>query len=277
MTEHDAPPPGTWPCRLYAERRLGSGPALATAARAIAEQLPSLLGTQAYDWDVESEPSRKVTLDDATMQRLLGRLQRGRPFLLADRASDWTALFAIGIDQVHRRDYADLALPNAGQKQLLGLEPMMKLVTAFAQTFGAYVAFVEDSALARAYSGRRAHERNYANLPADIRDLVPYEEFHELPGMAGSLPQLLHSSELPSDEIPSAVYWINWWSAPMIDRLGRSRVAQAGWARVEDNPDGSMTLAATVSPPDLTRGADIDTLASIVRALDLEAAQRNLA
>lgn len=277
MNESESPPPGMWPSRVYTERVRGTGPSLATVARDIAQQLPALLGSQPFCWDVESEPSRRVELDEPTIQQLLGRLRRGRPFLLADRASNWSFLFAIGVDEVHGREYADLSLSGSGEPQPLALAPMMELVTAFARTFDAPSGYVEDSALLHAFVGRRIHERNYANVPPEIRDLVPYEEFRDVPGIAGSVPQLLHRSELPPDQVPSAVYWVNWWSARLIDNLDRARVAGAGWARVQAHADGSMTLAATDHPPDLTRREDIEALASIVRALNLAAVQRRYA
>ena len=274
---NDAPHPGTWPCRLYAARVAGTAPALAASALSIAKQLPAWLGTEPYCWDIESEPSRKISLDDATIERLLGRLRSGRPFLLGDRADDWTAAFAIGVDHVHRREYASLSMPSAAEAQLLELEPMMALVTAFARAFSAPAGYLEDAGLIHAFSGRRAHERNHANLPPEIRDLVPREEFRDLPGLAGPLPQLLVRDELPIDRIPAGLFWINWWSAPLIEELGRSRVADAGWARIEEHSDRSMTLAVTQHPPDLTRREDIDILASIVVRLDLVAAQKRLA
>ena len=277
MNDHDAPPPGMWPSELYAERRRGTGPMLADAARALAELLPPLLRTDPFVWDVESEPPEQVALDRATLERLLSRLRRGRPFLLADRAADWTAMLAVQVDERAGLETATLSLPSTSERPLASLDVMVRLVDGFARALGAHVAFVRDAAVLHAFAGRRAHERSFASLPAQVRAFVPIEPFEELPGLAEPVPQLHVAQELPTDRVPSAVYWINWWSAPIVDTLGRERVLAAGWARIAPHADGALTLVATPQPPDLTTLADVRVLASIVTALELPELQRRMA
>lgn len=273
-----APTPDLWPCRLYAERKLGGRPSLVEIGRAIATLLPRHLHTGPFEWDIDSQPPRRIALEDRALQDLLDRGLQGRPFLLADRPAGWTTLFAIGVTEHEGIEYVDIALPGSRQPQLADLDGMMGLATAVARASGAYIAYTDDSALGHTYAGRRARERGYENLPADARDLVGAQPpFEDVPGLAGPLPQMLLRTDLPADRIPAEVQWINWWNAAMVDELGRDRVLGAGWERVTAHPDGSLTLAATREPPDLTKRADIDRLVRIVAALDLVEIQQRAA
>ncbi len=277
----------TWPVRAYCERRSTSGVPLPAAATALANVLPGLLSVAPLAWDVgtidEGHAAIPVVVDESTMSALLDRLRdHAIPCLLANRPRSWDLLLAIQESVVEAIQYANLSSPALARGQRGGAERLMRLVTEMGLTFGAHVAYVEDLALTDLYSGRRAAQRTLSGLPAEVLEALTPESIAELtdppplPGVAGSLPELLVPDEFDRERVPRAVYWINWWPVKMVATIGRENVLGADWAIVQEHDDGAMTLAATHDPPDLGRSEDLHRLTSIVERLDLRAIQDRL-
>jgi hypothetical protein len=275
MNDDDAPPFDTFPHELYAERREGTGRPLADAARRLAAAISEVLAIAPLDWDVEARPPMKVVPD--AFERLLGRLRQGRPFAIADRSVHWSTMLAIQASPLERREYISLALPPRAMAQLADLDQMIELVARCAHELDAHVAFTRDAAIDHAFYGRRAHERNFEQIPPQLRAIVPMEQFERHPALGGDVPQLLVPQELPTDRVPTGVYWINWWGPAIVAELGRERILAVGWARTLEHDDRSLTLVATEQPPDLTDAGDVRKLAAIAEALDLGERQRGLA
>lgn len=278
MSNDQSPLPHQWPQALYAVRRHGHGPPLASSVLALARALPELLGISSFSWELgEAGMPRQFDLE---LDRIAAAIARPGGLALLDRRAGWTTMFsaeapfaprgARKIEMVH------LTLPGPRQPQLLDLHGMLTLVRTCASTLGAHIAWTNDSALGVMYHGRRAVERTkrqLASLPPQVRATIPEQTFEPIPGVAPGLPELLESLEIDDTLVPDGVFWINGWNPRMIDTLGRARVEAAGWARIERHDDGAMTLAATEAPPDLTSPGDVSRLAGIVEALDLRALQ----
>ncbi|MEO8549054.1 MAG: hypothetical protein ABI678_03755 [Kofleriaceae bacterium] len=213
----------------------------------------------------------------AAFDELLARLASGRPFAIADRRDRWTTMLAIQSSSVTDREYLNLSLPPRALPQLADLDRMIELVTRCARELEAHVAFTRDAAIDDGYHGRRAHERGQAQIPAELRSLVPIEAYEPHPALAGELPQLLVPQELPTERMPSGVYWINWWGPAIVAELGRERILGADWARSVEHADTSLTLVATVHPANPGDPRDVERLASIIEALELPTLQRRIA
>jgi hypothetical protein len=260
--------PENWPNALYAIRRRGTGPSLASSVVALARAVPAILGTGPFDWNVSSDPPRRVELSPAVIERLMED-----SLILADRPANWTTV--IGADApftppgMRALDILDVGLPGPRQRQLTDLAGMMALVEAAATALQGHVAYTQDAALAHMYCGRRAMERSHAAIARAVPGYVSDEKFEPIAGVAPGLPELHEAIELDDTLAPEAVYWVNWWNANMIDAMGRERVENAGWARIKHHADGAMTLAATEDPPDLTSARDVKRLSEIIAALDL--------
>jgi hypothetical protein len=262
---------------MYATRRRSSDPPLANVALELARALPALLGTQAFAWRVEEAEMEPFELAPA---QIAAALARPGGLALTDRREAWTAMLTVSAPfaptGARRLEVVSLTLPGPRERQLLDLGGMMALVRTCASTLGADVAWTDDSALGAMYHGRRAVERTrrqLAALPPEVLASLPEQTFEPVPGVAPGLPELLEPIEIDDRLVPGGVYWINWWNPSMIDVLERDRVEAAGWARIERHADGSMTLAATEAPPDLTSPEDVARLARIVAALELRARQ----
>lgn len=266
------PHPSLWPHAVYAIRRAGAGRPLAECVVAIANTLPDVLGTDPFTWDLDPEPPRQITLDTVAVAKRL----RGA-FMLGDRPAGWTAMLSASTPYappgIARQDVVSLTLPGPRERPLVELDGMMTLVERIAGELSAHIAYAHDSALGHAYHGRRLLERSRELIPPAIRDQMPVETYHPLPGLAGALPALRPDVELDDTLVPAGVYWINWWSAGIVDAIGREKVTAAGWARIATHPDGAMTLVATIAPPDPTSAADVSQLAHLIGALDLVAVQ----
>jgi hypothetical protein len=280
MTEPrtDGPPPDQWPQALIARRVAGSGVALADCTLALLEKLPGLLGTEAFCWQLgDTSRARRVELD---LSHIAASIARPGGLAVVDRPSQWTTMVQVARTSPQRRESFELSLPGPRDRQLLDLEGMMSLAHTCAATLHAHVAYTLHLALHVTYHGRRSierAERNLATLPPKVRASIPKQTFEPVPGIAPGLPDLLEAVDFDEALVPDGVYWLNWWNAKMIDELGRDRVERAGWARIVHHADGSMTLAATEAPPDLTSPDDVGTLVRILDAIELRSHQERRA
>lgn len=276
MTEPrtDGPPPEQWPQALIARRIVGSGAALADCTLALLDKLPAVLGTDRFCWQLgDTSRARRVELD---LAHIAASIARPGGLAVVDRPTAWTTMVQVARTAPQRRESFELSLPGPRERQLLDLEGMMALVHTCASTLDAHVAYTLHLALHVTYHGRRSIERteqNLATLPAKLRASIPKQTFEPVPGIAPGLPDLLEAVDFDEALVPDGVYWLNWWNAKMIDELGRDRVEAAGWTRIAHHPDGSMTLAATEAPPDLTSPDDVGQLIRILDAIELRAHQ----
>lgn len=276
MTEPrmDGPPPDQWPQALIARRVAGSGTALADCTLALLEQLPSLLGTEPFCWQLgDTSRARRVELD---LAHIAASIARPGGLAVVDRPTAWTTMVQVARTAPQRRESFELSLPGPRERQLLDLEGMMSLVHTCATTLHAHVAYTLHLALHVTYHGRRSierAERNLSTLPPKVRASIPKQTFEPVPDIAPGLPDLLEAVDFDETIVPDGVYWLNWWNAKMIDELGRARVETAGWERIAHHADGSMTLAATEEPPDLTSPGDVGRLVGILDRIELRAHQ----
>lgn len=270
----DGPPPDQWPQALIARRVAGDGTALADCTLELLRRLPALLGTEPFCWQLgDTSRARRFELE---APYLAASINRPGGLAVVDRPTQWTTMVQIARTAPQRRETLEMSLPGPRERQLLDLDGMMALVHACATTLEAHVAYTLHLALDVTYHGRRAIERaeqQLAGLPPKVRASIPRQTFEPVPGVAPGLPDLLQASDLDETLVPDGVYWLNWWSAPMIDALGRARVEAAGWARTTQHADGSMTLAATLAPPDLTSPDDVGRIVRILGAIELRARQ----
>jgi hypothetical protein len=276
MTElrTDEPLPDQWPQALIARRVAGTGAALADCTLSLIQHLPSLLGTEPFCWQLgDTSRARRFELD---LPHITTSINRPGGLAVVDRPTQWTTMVQVARTAPQRRESFELSLPGPRERQLLELDGMMALIRTCASTLEAHVAYTLHLALHVTYHGRRAierTERNLANLPAKVRASIPKQTFEPVPGIAPGLPDLLEALDFDETLVPDGVYWLNWWNAKMIDVLGRERVEAAGWTRIARHADGSMTLAATEAPPDLTSPDDVGRLVRILDALELRAQQ----
>lgn len=276
MTElrTDEPLPDQWPQALIARRVAGTGTALADCTLALIRNLPSLLHTEPFCWQLgDTSRARRLELD---LPHITTSINRPGGLAVVDRPTQWTTMVQVARTAPQRRESFELSLPGPRERQLLDLDGMMSLIHTCATTLEAHVAYTLHLALHVTYHGRRAierTERNLSHLPAKVRASIPKQTFEPVPGIAPGLPDLLEAADFDETLVPDGVYWLNWWNPRMIDALGRDRVERAGWTRIARHPDGSMTLAATEAPPDLTSPADVGRLIRILDALELRAQQ----
>ena len=272
LDDEQEPTAAGWPQTLYAIRRRTAAPSLASCVVELATKAPAILHTGPFEWDVASDPPQRVQLTEAVVEQLMGEA-----LMLADKPTDWTTVIGASAPfappGMRALDILDVGLPGPREAQLADLAGMMTLVGAAGTALHAHVAFTQDAALAHTYHGRRAMLRNHAAVAKLVPGYVPNEQFEPIAGVASGLPELLEAIEIDDTLAPDGVYWINWWSAKIVDAIGRERVLNAGWARTEQHADGSLTLAATDAPPDLTSPRDVARLAGIIRTLDLLAHQ----
>ncbi|HWO21516.1 MAG TPA: hypothetical protein VNO30_22260 [Kofleriaceae bacterium] len=270
----DVPPPDQWPQALIARRVAGSGTPLPDATLALLQKLPALLQTEPFCWQLgDTNRARRVELD---LPRIATAINRPGGLAVVDRPTHWTTMVQVAKTPHQRRESFELSLPGPREHQLLDLDGMMALSHACAVALGAHVVYTLHLALHVTYHGRRQIERteqNLATLPPKIRAGIPKQTFEPVPHIVPGLPDLLEAIDFEETLVPDGVYWLNWWNAKMIDTLGRERVEGAGWAQIARHADGSMTLAATEAPPDLTSADDVGQLVRILEALDLRAQQ----
>jgi len=273
----DGPPPDQWPQALLARRVAGTGAPLQECTLALLERLPGILGTEPFCWQLgDTSRARRFELD---LPRIATSINRPGGLAVVDRPTQWTTMVQVARTPSQRRESFELSLPGPREPQLLDLDGMMELIYTCALTLEAHVAYTLHLALHVTFHGRRQierTERNLATLPPKIRASIPKQTFEPVPGIAPGLPDLLEALDFDEALIPDGVYWLNWWNARMIDTLGRDRVERAGWARIAHHPDGSMTLAATEAPPDLTSPEDVGRLIHILDAIELRAMQEQL-
>jgi hypothetical protein len=270
----DGPPPDQWPQALIARRVAGSGTPLPDATLSLLQRLPALLHTEPFCWQLgDTSRARRFELD---LPRITTSINRPGGLAVVDRPTHWTTMVQVARTPQQRRESFELSLPGPRERQLLDLDGMMALSHACSVALGAHVAYTLHLALHVTYHGRRQIERteqNLATLPPKIRAGIPKQTFEPVPHIAPGLPDLLEAVDFDETLVPDGVYWLNWWNAKMIDTLGRERVENAGWARITHHADGSMTLAATDAPPDLTSADDVGRLIRILEAIDLRAQQ----
>jgi hypothetical protein len=171
---------------------------------------------------------------------------------------DWNDLSPIPIEQM----WLPLELPDA--------HATIELVARVAAIFSAITAFTEDPRIVRLTRARRAIERALARIPDERRhDASP----PALPPVVANMPQLLVPEEYDRRRAPEGVYWVNVWSAPIVETVGEQRVREAPWAEVRELDQGALLLVATRHVLDPTSAKDIGILAAILRELDLRSAQ----
>jgi hypothetical protein len=268
-----------FPSRAHAERLAGAGPPRERALAELLGRIPALLSSRAlvYSMGGEGDEPRRIAATEDDVTRALAEMDRGRregvatPFIIADDPAQPNLVLSFGSETVAGVEKVDLALPPAREEQPAGLEAMMELISTLGTAFGAHTAFFEDPALAHVYFARRVADFSRRSSPPELRDRVP--EPKPLPGVAGSLPELLVVHEFDRRRVPRGVFWINYWSRIQVETLGRERVESAEWERVVREPEGALTLAATETPPDPKRAEDLERLRAIVEHLDLRAAQ----
>lgn len=266
------PPHDVWPARLIAERAIAPRRPVEDDALAVADLVATTLGRPQLTWHVGPEPPHELRPEDAAADLRAGR-DAGVPALLADHPTDWDLLLAAQESPVDGVQYLDLALPGSRAPQWLPVIPMMRLVRAVAEQFAAAVAVTEDSALQRAFLRDRP-ERLVAARLEELGQTAPVPPSPQPSGLVhGVLPELRHPVEFERTAVPHAVYWVNWWSADVVAALGADRVRSAGWAHVDEAPDGSVTAATGDAPPDLGDPDQMARLAEVVDRLGLRAAQ----
>lgn len=276
LPESEAPHYGAWPSRLYVERRLGEGPELERAALDIADLLADRLDRSRLVWHVGTVPPHPLPPGAAAGDDLRAGRARGEPAILANHPTAWDLFLAVQESPVESIQYLDITLPGSLEVQWSPAEQLMELVRDVATTFGASIAYTEDAALQRAYVRDRPERLAQAQLAAAGLDVADHP-VHEAIAPAGTalqaLPELRHRVEVAHDVVPSAVYWINWWSGAHVEALDPVVVRSAGWWRVLTAADGSMTLATGERPPDLGDPEDVLRLGRLVDELGLRAVQ----
>jgi hypothetical protein len=257
--------------RLLVERAGGNDQALSAAVVAAARLLEreQVMSRIAYAGD----PRRTFTLNHETVAAHLSAVR-------ADRARQIPAVFRLADDREHAL-FVDFDLAD-GEKidtlwfslpvtEALTLDRWGRIVTEISRLFSAYHAAIEDERLLVLYRGRRAAERAHEALPPALRQYVPD------PASAGgaTLPGLLVAQEFDRRRVPDAVWWINFWDALQVSTVGDARIRAAGFARIDAEPDGGMTLVATDEPSDPANPAHVERLAHIIESLHLRQLQES--
>lgn len=87
------------------------------------------------------------------------------------------------------------------------------------------------------------------------------------------LPELLFSSEFDQLKVPDGVWWVNYWSSSVMDRIGREKVQRAPWSRQYDLEYGAMFLASTEEMLDVKNDEHLRMLGEIVEKIELRKIQ----
>ncbi len=156
---------------------------------------------------------------------------------------------------------------------------LFELMREAAVAFGADVAGLYPRslhALVRLASGEGA--RQHHPLGGEGSDSVG----SSLPPFVAQLPdglferftELQPARAFDAAALPEAVWWANYWSADVVDRLGRERVTSAPWHRYEDTGDGGLFLVSTRRRPAPNRPETLQAIADITEAVGLPASQR---
>jgi hypothetical protein len=196
-------------------------------------------------------------------------------FVLADGSGpDATALFydwdewpSPGFERVWlpyppRRLSADSRSPER-------IRQTVRLTDFVGETFGALSAFTEDFELIRLTRGRRALELAAERVPEELR------EFANLPTLDPSdlITQLLVPEEFDRRYAPEGIWWINYWTAPIVETLGVDRIRAAPWAEIHEHRDGTLLLVVTEHILDPRSPEDLAALDHLIRELGIRDAQ----
>jgi hypothetical protein len=138
---------------------------------------------------------------------------------------------------------------------------------------GAYVnqAFFHDRRTDHLYVGPSLFERRIREDPPDEHDRIPPLTLPE--DLELYLPQVRYDHELNLRMVPEAVWWLNYWSATIVDNIGRDRILTAPWAATHEMPGGALLLEATRERLDVSRRDHCQRLREICSAIDLIAVQ----
>jgi hypothetical protein len=219
------------------------------------------------------DPPHPIEPDEATLGALLAEVRRdwraGVPeiFMLVDAPEEPRAQLFLNIEET---PVGPVAAAWSTVPDVANLESMMDGVSAVAHGFGAEHAHLEDDQLLTVYRGARSVERGRSTLPPELRQYVP-ELAH--PHVSSTIPQLLVPQEFDVRRVPDAVWWVNFWGRIQVDAVGRDRVAAAPWARLVEQPNDALLLAATEEPTDVERSDHAAALATLVTALGLRELQ----
>jgi hypothetical protein len=149
---------------------------------------------------------------------------------------------------------------------------LLDYVRDLAVAFGAAVTGVYTSDLFTL-----VHYASYAALveEPDREDARP-EVVRILPtSLVRRLSLPVHVIEYDMSAVPEAVGWINVWSRPVVERIGRDRVEAQAWAIREPAGDGGLLLVATPRAPDRGDIAALEQIAAVSEGLLLDEHQRS--
>ena len=171
---------------------------------------------------------------------------------------DWNDLSLIPTEQI----WLPLVLPDA--------QRTLELVARVATAFPAITAFTEDPEIIRLTRARRAIERALERIPDERRHNASPPA---LPAVEADMPQLLVPEGYDRRRVPEGIWWVNVWSAPIVEAVGTQRVRAAPWAEVRKLDGGALLLVATPHVLDPTSTEDVGILAGLLRELDLRSVQ----
>jgi hypothetical protein len=144
-------------------------------------------------------------------------------------------------------------------------------VEALAQGFEAEVAWVATHDLvAIVHEAAAAGEEVEAPpgvQPVDVASGAPADLVARFTG-------LLAGHEIDRAAVPEVIGWINVWSDPVIERLGREKVMRCSWVRSSRLGSRAHLFVASNEPPDLAHLASLRAVADLVDCVDLPKAQR---
>ena len=180
-----------------------------------------------------------------------------------------------------RYEIVSIDVPWAPKKEdrpvLDSREQLFELMREAAVAFGADVAGLYPRslhALVRLASGEGARpDRGMGGDSDSIGNSLPPFVAQLPDGLFERFSQLQPARVFDAAALPEAIWWANYWSSDVVDRLGRERVTSAPWQRYEETEDGGLFLVSTRRRPAPNRPETLQAIADITEAVELPARQ----
>lgn len=158
-------------------------------------------------------------------------------------------------------------------KNLLKIDLFSKVSLEICKIFDADFGWVRDYKISRLFQ-RSIREYNYNISRSSIKE-QNYVISPSLPlGIEQDpLPELLFSSEFDQLKVPDGIQWVNYWSSPVVDRIGREKVQRAPWSRQYELENRAMFLVPTEEMLNVKNGEHLRILDEIVEKIELRKIQ----
>jgi hypothetical protein len=171
--------------------------------------------------------------------------------------------------------YFDLSRPLLGDSGLFAFEDLMKYIAVSVDAFDAATATVHDSRLFELVASTYTRETSMQSLPPIEHKYIPVPEIVDItaPELVHRLSHVRHPATFDLTEIPSAIFWMNYWSSKQVQTVGVDRVRKAGWGFLAEHPRGGLMLVSQREEFDALNGKHLETIAELMDRLDLYSIQ----